>query len=43
VAQGFDPVVARAELTERIGPWNAIGRQLFDAWLAAAAAVRAPA
>jgi GMP synthase-like glutamine amidotransferase len=44
VRLGFDPDAARAEVPERIGPWNAIGRRLFDAWLAAAAArVTAPA
>jgi GMP synthase (glutamine-hydrolysing) len=42
VRQGFDPAVARAELPARLGPWNAIGRQLFDGWLEAAR-VRAPA
>jgi GMP synthase-like glutamine amidotransferase len=43
VAHGFDPVAARAELPKRLGPWNEIGRRLFDGWLAAAAAVRVPA
>jgi GMP synthase (glutamine-hydrolysing) len=37
VAAGMDPAAARAELPERLGPWNAIGRRLFDGWLAAAA------
>jgi GMP synthase-like glutamine amidotransferase len=37
VAARMDPAAARAELPERLGPWNAIGRQLFDGWLAAAA------
>jgi GMP synthase (glutamine-hydrolysing) len=42
VRLGFDPDAARAELPQRIGTWNAIGRRLFDAWLAAAAGLRAP-
>ena len=43
VRLGFDPDAARAEVAARIGPWNAIGRELFGAWLAAAARVRSPA
>jgi GMP synthase (glutamine-hydrolysing) len=44
VAGGMEPAAARAELPAQLGPWNAIGRQLFDGWLAAAAGqVRAPA
>lgn len=43
VRLGFDPIAARAEVPARIGPWNAIGRDLFGAWLAAAARVRSPA
>jgi GMP synthase-like glutamine amidotransferase len=43
VRLGFDPDAARAEMRGRIGTWNAIGRALFDAWLAAAAAVRSSA
>jgi GMP synthase (glutamine-hydrolysing) len=43
VRLGFDPVAARAELPARIEPWNAIGRDLFGAWLTAAARVRSPA
>jgi GMP synthase-like glutamine amidotransferase len=43
VRLGFDPDAARAEVPRRIGTWNEIGRRLFDAWLAAAAELRAPA
>jgi GMP synthase (glutamine-hydrolysing) len=43
VRLGFDPAVARAEASVRIGEWNAIGRDLFGAWLAAASLVRSPA
>jgi GMP synthase-like glutamine amidotransferase len=43
VRLGFDPDAARAELPRRLATWNEIGRRLFDAWLTAAAAVRAPA
>jgi GMP synthase-like glutamine amidotransferase len=43
VRLGFDPDAARAEVPQRIGPWNAIGRALFDAWIAAAARVTSPA
>jgi GMP synthase-like glutamine amidotransferase len=43
VRLGFDPDAARAEARERIGAWNEIGRRLFDAWVAVAAGVRAPA
>jgi GMP synthase-like glutamine amidotransferase len=43
VSAGVDPDAARAELPQRLGRWNAIGRRLFDGWLAAAAGVRAPA
>jgi len=32
-----------AEIPAHIEDWNAIGRALFDAWLAAAAGVRSPA
>jgi GMP synthase (glutamine-hydrolysing) len=42
VRLGLDADTARAELPERLGPWNEIGRQLFGGWLQAAA-VRAPA
>jgi GMP synthase (glutamine-hydrolysing) len=34
---------ARFELPQRLAAWNALGRTLFDAWLAAAARVTAPA
>jgi GMP synthase-like glutamine amidotransferase len=43
VRLGFDPDAALAEVPQRIGPWNAIGRELFGAWLAAAERVRSPA
>jgi GMP synthase-like glutamine amidotransferase len=43
VRLGFDPALARAEASDRIGAWNAIGRDLFGAWLAAAARVTCPA
>jgi GMP synthase (glutamine-hydrolysing) len=43
VRLGFDPAAARAEVPDRIGAWNAIGRDLFGAWLAAAVRVRSPA
>jgi GMP synthase-like glutamine amidotransferase len=43
VRLGLDPDAAKAEIPERIGPWNAIGRELFGAWLVAAARVRSPA
>jgi GMP synthase-like glutamine amidotransferase len=43
VRLGFDPAAARAELPRRLGRWNEIGRDLFDAWVAAAERVRAPA
>jgi GMP synthase-like glutamine amidotransferase len=43
VRLGFDPDAALAEVPHRIGPWNAIGRDLFGAWLAAAERVRSPA
>jgi GMP synthase-like glutamine amidotransferase len=43
VRAGFDPAVARAEVPVRIGASGEIGRRLFDAWLAVAAGVRAPA
>jgi GMP synthase (glutamine-hydrolysing) len=40
----FDPAAAHADVAERLGGWNAVGRALFDAWMAAAAArLRAPA
>jgi GMP synthase (glutamine-hydrolysing) len=42
VRLGLDEETARAELPERLGPWNEIGRRLFGGWLEAAA-VRAPA
>jgi GMP synthase-like glutamine amidotransferase len=43
VRLGLDPDAAKAEIPARIGPWNAIGHELFGAWLAAAARVRSPA
>jgi GMP synthase (glutamine-hydrolysing) len=44
VRLGFDPDAARAAAREHLPDWNAIGRSLFDAWLAAAErAVRSPA
>jgi GMP synthase (glutamine-hydrolysing) len=44
VRLGFDPDAARAAAREHLGEWNAIGRSLFGAWLAAAdRAVRSPA
>jgi GMP synthase-like glutamine amidotransferase len=43
VALGFDPAQARAAMRREIAGWNAIGRELFGAWIAAAAAVRSPA
>jgi GMP synthase (glutamine-hydrolysing) len=43
VRLGFDPDAARADAVARIGTWNAIGRRLFDAWLAAAGRVTSPA
>ena len=33
VAAGFDPDTARAELAERIGEWNSIGRLLADGFV----------
>lgn len=43
-AAGFDPDTARAELAERIGEWNRIGRTLAGGFLAQADALRgAPA
>lgn len=39
VAGGFDPDAARAELAERIGEWNRIGRTLADGFLARAEAL----
>jgi len=42
VRMGLDGAAARAELPDRLGPWNEIGRTLFGGWLEAAA-VRAPA
>jgi GMP synthase (glutamine-hydrolysing) len=35
VALGFDPVARRAEAEQRIDGWNALGRTLFGAFLAA--------
>jgi GMP synthase (glutamine-hydrolysing) len=43
VRLGFDPDAARAAAGDHLADWNAIGRTLFDAWLAAAARVRSPA
>jgi GMP synthase-like glutamine amidotransferase len=43
VRLGFDPAAARAAVAEHLADWTAIGRRLFDAWLAAAALVRSPA
>jgi GMP synthase-like glutamine amidotransferase len=43
VRLGLDPEAAKAEVPERIGPWNAIGLELFGAWLTAAGRVRSPA
>jgi GMP synthase (glutamine-hydrolysing) len=42
VAQDY-AATARFDLPERLAAWNALGRTLFDAWLAAAARVTAPA
>jgi GMP synthase-like glutamine amidotransferase len=42
VAQDY-AATARYELPERLAAWNALGRTFFDAWLAAAARVTAPA
>jgi GMP synthase (glutamine-hydrolysing) len=39
VAAGFDPDAARAELAERIGEWNQIGRTLAGGFLARAEAL----
>jgi GMP synthase (glutamine-hydrolysing) len=36
VAMGFDPQRAEAELAERLGGWEALGRRLFGAFAAAA-------
>ena len=38
VAMGFDPQVAEAELGGRLGGWDPLGRRLFGAFAAAAAA-----
>jgi GMP synthase (glutamine-hydrolysing) len=35
VAQGFDPASARTEMDRRIRGWNALGRDLFSAFLTA--------
>jgi GMP synthase-like glutamine amidotransferase len=43
VRLGFDPDAMRAAVPGHIGEWNAIGRALFDAWVAAVGAVRSPA
>jgi GMP synthase (glutamine-hydrolysing) len=44
VRLGFDPDAARAAVDAHLAGWNAVGRTLFDGWLAAAAArLRAPA
>ena len=34
VALGFDPAAARRQMDERIAGWNALGRRLFEAFLA---------
>jgi GMP synthase-like glutamine amidotransferase len=43
VRLGFDPEAARRQVPERIGAWNAIGRELFGAWITAAGRVTSPA